>query len=218
MAFPPGDYLRITVRGGAPGSESWSINHYQEVTGLVALPTPAALQGVCNSNETAAGTMWATLKTHCTAAMTFTGLNQTFIRNGVTIFSNQTNEAAAVAGSGATVQPSYVARVVTLLTNRSGRSYRGRMYLPYNSGVITSATGLFTSDATTLGAVKTFMLACTANILTLAGAATAGPVVYSITAGAHDPVTSLRMDNKPDTQRGREKGMQPSIFDTVSIP
>jgi hypothetical protein len=218
MAFPPGDFLRITVRGNITGGESWSFTHYQQVTGLVALPAPADLQTLCNSCEAAAATMWNTLKTKCSAETSFTGLNLAFIRNGVTAFSNQTNEVSAIPGTAAAHMPVYISRVVSLLTSRAGKSYRGRMYLPYNGLVFVPGAVLWPSDSTTLAAVKAFLLACTADILVLPSSVTAGPVIYSKTASVATPVTQIRMDNKPDTQRGRERSIAATIFDTLSIP
>lgn len=219
MAFPPGDYFRITLRGDIVGGESWSFSHYQELTGLIDLPADADLQTVCDACESHAATLWVSLKAVNQAAIRFTGLELSFIRNGVHISTHQTNEGTAIPGTGTSVpQPVFLARVVTLQTVRAGRSYRGRMYLPYTGLNVANGTALWPTGSSVLTAVKTYMLGCTAEILTLPNAVTAGPVVYSVTAGAHEPVVALRMDNKPDTQRGREKSISATIFDAVTIP
>lgn len=218
MAFPPGDYFQLTVRGNITGGESWSFGHYQELTGLIDLPSPTDLQTVCDACEGHAATLWTALKAFNHAGVSYTGLNMRFIRNGATVFSNQTNEATAIPGTGGQTIPVFTARVVTVQTARAGRSYRGRIYLPYTGQVPVSGTPLWTSNSALVTAVKTYMLGCTAEILTLPDAVTAGPVVYSATVGGHEPVIGLRMDNKPDTQRGRERSISATLFDQVAIP
>ena len=218
MAFPPGDYVKVTVLGNITGGESFAFSHYQEITGLVALPTTTQFNTMMGHVEAQAAVLWAQLKTKCSSAISYSGCRFAFIRNGVTALTGSVFEATPIPGTSGTNMPVYIARVVTLRTARAGRSYRGRMYLPYN-GVAFSAGGvLWASDATTLASVKTFITTTTSNVLGDLAGTTAGPVIYSPTAGAHEPVTSLTMDNKADTQRGREKSITPTVTDTVAIP
>lgn len=218
MPAPIGDFMRFTMRGNILGGETWSCTHYQVVTGLISLPTSADVQTASNTAETAAALLWAGIKAKCSAETSFTGMNTAFIRNGVTVFTTQTDEAAPIPGTAAAHLPVYIARVVTLQTARSGRSYRGRMYMPYNGTTFAAGAVLWPSDAANLALVAAYLNNCASAALDLSGSLTAGPVIYSQTTGDHEPVTRVRWDNKPDTQRGREKSIAATVFDTHSVP
>jgi hypothetical protein len=218
MAFPPGDYVRVTVRGNITGGETWSFSHYQEITGLVDLPAPADLQTMCDDIEGDAAVLWALLKAKCSAETSFTGVNTTFIRNGVTVATNQTNEATPIIGTASGHLPVFIARVVTLQTNRSGRSYRGRMYLPWTGVTFAAGQVLWGSESAIVAGVATFLNNVAGKVNGDLLGTTAGPVIYSVTAGAHEPVVAVRMDNKPDTQRGRERSIAATIFDSHTVP
>jgi hypothetical protein len=140
-----------------------------------------------------------------------------FYRAG-TLQAAGTSTMTASPGTGTATQPVYTARCVSLLTNVPGRSRRGRIYLPYTGISPSAATGLWTSNAGLLGNVRSMINTLTTSALHLPGTSGCNLGVLSRTQGVITFVTSLRMDNKPDTQRGRERKITPSTFDTVSIP
>lgn len=217
MPFPPGDYVKMVHAGAVAGGESWSFGIWYEVTGLISLPSPTQMNTLAGHLSTNFQAFWTTLKARNQPGVDARSVSAYFYRNGQ--LAVQSNAGfAAVPGTAAAIQPVYVSRVVTLLTARAGRSYRGRLYLPYTGTNLSGSTNLWNSDSTTLTALKSLVTLSTSDIITDLAGTTAGPVVYSNTVGGHEPVTSLRMDNKPDTQRGREGRLAATLYDTATIP
>lgn len=217
MPFPPGDYVKVVHGGAVAGGESWSFGIWYEITGLISLPSPSVMNTLIGHISTSFQTFWTTLKARNQPGVDARSVSAYFYRNGQ--LALQSNAGfAAVAGTASALQPVFVSRVVTLLTARAGRSYRGRCYLPYTGTNLSGSTNLWNSDSTTLTAMQTLINQTTSNVLGDLAGTTAGPVIYSNTTGSHEPVTSIRMDNKPDTQRGREGRLAATLFDTATIP
>lgn len=218
MPLPVVDLVKIAWGGGIASGERWQ-------TGCWFTWTPAALNITGAQLSTLAGhaltrmqtLFWGVDTTQNTSATTLDSCVATFYRGGVLQFSATANQTA-VGGTGTAPQPVYTARVITLLTARAGRKYRGRMYIPTTSLAPTAATGLWATYITPLGHFKSVLTQTTSDILTDFGASTAGPVVVSQVSAEATPVTALRTDNKPDTQRGRERSINPTITDSVTIP
>lgn len=127
-------------------------------------------------------------------------------------------QKAITGGTGAGSSgffPNQVSRVVTLRTNKLGRSYRGRVYLPCTIGSALNL-GLFSNDATPL--LQAF--ADYQSQLQLSTIAPVGGglqiVVASSRVGAGTYVNAFSSDNRPDVQRRRANKM--TGVTTVSIP
>lgn len=218
MPLPVVDLVKVSWGGAVASGERWS-------TGCWYTWTPAALNITGSILATFAGhalsnfntSFWSADTSLNTSATTLTTCTATFYRGGVLQFS-ATAAQSAVGGTGTSPQPVYVSRVITLLTARAGRKYRGRMYLPMTSLAPVAATGLWPTFVTPLGHIKTVLINTTSSLLTDFGAATAGPVVVSQVSAEATPVTALRVDNKPDTQRGRERSIVPTLNESVTIP
>lgn len=113
--------------------------------------------------------------------------------------SSQAHAAfTGMAGKKTTVSfPLQVACCVTLLTGKPGRSRKGRLYLPgsgigFNGGEFANAD----VDAIAAGFNQLFQ-----DLLDRVPSAPV--VVASATTGENTPVTQVRVDSKPDTQRRR---------------
>lgn len=104
---------------------------------------------------------------------------------------------SARAGAGTANHPKESSIVVSLRSPQPGRSGRGRFYLPA-TGIAMNANGVIASNAAVddLGdaALALFNGLIDDTLL---------PVIASFTKGASYGVTSLVIDNKPDTQRRR---------------
>lgn len=100
-------------------------------------------------------------------------------------------------GTGSNSAPLQVSMVVSLLTAFAGRRSRGRMYLP--------ASGLAYDnhqfESTVVTQVATEMGNFLTNVSAISGVGSTS--VVSRTAGTSTPITSLRVDSKPDIQRRR---------------
>ena len=124
--------------------------------------------------------------------------------NGGVLLGTGTSAISAVAGSGTNRHPNYTAFVCSLHTDSLTRSGRGRMYLPATALVMENGTnGVF---APTLMAGYTdavFDMLDTFNTGYVDESAEGRVAVLSRTQGTIRDVTAYSMDNKPDTQRGR---------------
>jgi len=218
VPLPVVDLVKVSWGGAVASGERWSF-------GVWWTWNPVALNITGAQLATFAGhalanmqtSFWGVDTTQNTSATTLTDCTATFYRGGVLQFSATATQTAS-GGTGTAPQPVYVARVITLLTARAGRKYRGRVYVPSTSLAPVAATGLWASYITPLGHFKTVLLNTTSSLLTDFGATTAGPVVVSQVSAEATPVIALRTDNKPDTQRGRERGISATITDNVTIP
>lgn len=107
-------------------------------------------------------------------------------------------------GTGTDSAPLYQCAVIQTQTGLSGRSNRGRFYLPA-SGFAVFTNHRYTTSQTgnTIAAVKALMDAV--NNITSPFAARC--VVLSQLHAHVEPITSIRMDSKPDVQRRRENRM-----------
>lgn len=223
MALPNGDLLLYRV-GGATPSDTWSIGMWFVVTGQSGIPSPA------NMNSAASGVLggfntlvWSAatngLKSFNNSGVTLATASTAYYRNGSLVAAGSAS-ISPVAGTGATNQPNYVARVVSLLTDRPGRSYRGRLYLPWTGQALTAASGLWTSMPdipTNLATLLSSSTGMQSPGYGWGGSSVADFVVLSRAQTAATPVTSLRMDNKPDTQHGRENRLVASVFNTAAV-
>ena len=115
-------------------------------------------------------------------------------------------DGLAIQGTGVVRMPPQAATVVSLLTGRPGRSYRGRIYVPAWGGSLVSPGGRLGSPTTTQVAenVRTIKDICVDEC-----PATFVPkmVVYSPKLDVVTPVTQLSVGDVVDTQRRRRDSM-----------
>lgn len=111
---------------------------------------------------------------------------------------------APIVGAAAAQHAPQVCIVASLRTNQAGRSYRGRLYVPYRALRIES-TGLVEPQGQQVaanfanGMKNTVLSACAAVGIT------ASWVVWSPTLKVGTPITSILVGNQCDTQRRRNK-------------
>jgi hypothetical protein len=125
--------------------------------------------------------------------------------------SNGTVTGMGGVGTVGSQAPASTAVVATLLTSLMNRSGRGRMYFPATAA-IAGANGylLTTASCSDLaGALADFIDDVNGSEFNDAvGVLTA--VVRSLHNSAVNPITSVRVDNRPDRQEHREKNLVPS--------
>lgn len=102
-------------------------------------------------------------------------------------------------GTGSAVHPNQISMVATLRTGLTGRSFRGRMYLPATGCSMTASTGLAATgvDSTVASAVASFFSACNAD------GAVGIVSVASSRVGVLTPVNRVGVDLRLDVQRRR---------------
>lgn len=206
-------YDRLAITGRGPGAEIW-----QTSIGLVAVGsgpgTQAALQAQANMIEPLVNTWWTSVKTKVDPSYSYTGISIYQYIAPVTVAQLQARvDRTAVPGTLANGGcPIDTAMVHTLGTGIPGRSTRGRMYVPYHDACVVG-TGLWPTaqPATWAGFLKTLLNGIT-------GGSAFVPVVISRTHGTQNPITSIKVDNKPDVQRRRENRLNASATAVVSVP
>lgn len=117
-------------------------------------------------------------------------------------------------GSGSGNGPLYQCMVVTLHTALSGRSYRGRLYLPASGTTLDTNHRFTSSDLNDVGdAVKALLDGV--NTIDVPVSVRVG--VESQFLEVINPVTRISVDSKPDVQRRRENRMMPGTTVDLDI-
>jgi hypothetical protein len=209
-------YVRLSIGGTAPGGESWS-------TGVALAaqnhPSVGDLDTWLASIQSGISG-WFNGGAHSIAGVV---ASDTFLSNlrayeyepgGATANLQGTYEySPAINGAAAHVLPLSSAMCVTLRTDKAGRHYRGRMYLPANGATLSNHTYVGTDvDAVAL-AMKDLMEL-------LKGSTLSGGSIIPIVAGDTTTpglVTSISVDNRPDTQRRRAKSERATYRQTATI-
>lgn len=207
MPYPSGDVVKYVVGGGA-ASDTWSIGVWQSLTGLGGNPTPAQMNSAALSRLNGFDTaVWSAslgpLKAENSPAMNLSFCKSYLYRNGVLTAQGVGNKTA-VPGGATTLLPLFTAICFTLLTGISGRSYRGRVYLPATGIVGSSTTGQIATThqqlATNLGL---WLGGFAPDDTSFPGDPTTYAGVLSQTKAAITKITSVRADSLYDTQHGR---------------
>jgi hypothetical protein len=224
MALPTGDLLRIQV-GGAVPSDTWSCSFWFTLAGLGGTPTPTQMNTAAQSFLAGFNTTFWNVATNPWKGFCSTGTSlstsKSYLYRGGLLVANGSGAITAVAGGAGAVLPNYVARCVTTLTAQPGRSRRGRFFLPCTGATVAGATGLF---ATVSGALSNLAgqlghsSGAQSSGYFFGGSEVATYAVVSATHGYATPITTLRCDNIPDTQHGRENKLIATVIDTVTIP
>jgi hypothetical protein len=206
--MPPGDLVKYVIGGSVPG-DTWSIGFWQQLTGLTSNPTQAQmdaaalfrLNGFDSVAWSAAG---VTVKGVAHSGTFLSFCKAALYRNGV-LTQNGSGTKTPVAGTGGGLHPNYVALVVTLRTASAGRSHRGRVYLPATGVPISASTGRINTNAQPYAdGIAAFLTGLGPDDVGFPGDPASHAVVVSRTTAVASNITSVSIDDKPDTQRGRE--------------
>lgn len=213
---------RLSIEGSLPRGErfAWSLWLLGVGGGTVPSTNTAAatfLQNIMALSK------WQPLITACLA---YAGGGTNYETARVYCYPNGGKIAAASAarpisnggGAGSTgFLPNQVSRVVTLNTDKLGRSYRGRVYIPATATTALSS-GLFSTDGTPLIQAFADLAAQLQLGSVLPGSGTVEIVVASSRVGAATFVNAFSTDNRPDVQRRRANKMTGITRVSVPIP
>lgn len=194
--------LRVQVGGALAGNSDWSNTFEFLLSGSIA--TQAALQSVMNAIYTtlAASTPFKTGYGSDSTMVNLKGLYYPS-NTGPSSFVAQ-SVGAAVVGIAAPVMAPQVCVVASLRTNIAGRSYRGRVFVPYRAGNISSAGVVNSTGQTAVASYVQAVVSAVASALT-AQSLTASWVVWSPTKGTGTPVTAILVGSQCDTIRHRNR-------------
>lgn len=111
--------------------------------------------------------------------------------------------AAQGVGTSNYYTPLQQSLVATLRTNRSGASYRGRMYLPANGMSLSAGHAVANGVCTQYATFGAEIILAAMDVANAAGHSDVTGLVYSATKGIATPVDRVSVDNRPDIQRRR---------------
>lgn len=209
------DVIRVSLKGGLPGGEKWSVNPcfhvisaaeitYSQLlamgTAINAITIPTGVRALWNSNTNYNGVQLE--------ARSSTGVLEALA---------DVPMVGYVPGNGSGTLPFQAAAVVSLRTNRPGGSGRGRLYLPATGVALDSSTlriPVATRDAgiagakTWLSGIQAAMEAVVPNLPL---------VVWSRTTLGKFGVTKLLMGDVPDVQRRRRDSLA-EAYKELSYP
>lgn len=127
-----------------------------------------------------------------------------FRRDGVLEQAAQAT-GSPIPGSGGSLFPPQISLVISLLTGRPGRSYRGRMYWPCIGGISINNTGM--ASPSTIATLAGKVAAALPDFGERSMSADLVPVVYSPKLNEFTNVTSIAIGTALDTQRRRRDAL-----------
>lgn len=198
-------YLRVSIQGGLPGDEVWSVNPVfaplmppftadetklaQVAQSIATLTIPPTLLSLLSSSATVASV-------RCEAR------SESFELETVGEYFRPT----ALAGSGTASKANQSAVTLSLRTAGVGARARGRLYWPALAATLSATTGRITSpSAANMAEAGSQYLQLIANAIgaLITGVDTWGPVVYSRVGGSSRMVNAVWCGDVLDTQRRR---------------
>jgi hypothetical protein len=194
----------LTVNGTAFGSsETWSFG----IRFVETVYTPNS-QAIADACKAAVNTWWTSAwfppATHSLAYVKLAPINPDghYPPGEIAYIGDYVPDVAG--GSTLNTYPAQTAWVCTLLGSLipRGRGSHGRIYTPPSASALSSVGNWGTLNATMATAVATMIR--TLNSVSGLGI---GSIMSNLGTGITQPISSVRVDSKPDTQRRRAKGI-----------
>lgn len=221
MALPLGHWLRLTLLGSA-GSDTWSTSVWFDLGNAYVVPTVAQLDTLVAAALTDFDSkVWSAAsnpyKAACSTGTKLTGARGLTYTNNV-LDQSDTHNITPIPGTGTSNHPMYVALVVTTQTGLAGRRNRGRMYLPATGLAADATNGLQNgSPAAYANNIASWLNNRAAWATGATWIASINPVVMTQTGSTPQQINNVRMDNKFDTQRGRENKIIATVTANATV-
>jgi len=198
MSVPSGTG-RTVIRGTGLSGEIWNTGFWWEPIVEGGVTDLASFQAYADKIEAQVETFWAAVKTHISSMYNYTGTNNYWYTGGPTATFAYAKDASAAPGTlSGNCSPMDIALVVSLRTANSGRSARGRMYVPCHDTVAPGTGTYATAGAAYANAVASLIH----NMATAADHQTFMRQV-SLKNSSKGIITSVVTDSVPDVQRRR---------------
>lgn len=204
----PADVMRLSIVGHGTGSDIWN-NSYWWKPSLPGDPVPS------NNAQAAAALAAMIADAKWTAYTTFLQsiMPAVCTIDSASLYCYPTGGPAATAvaqqlipsvgSNGVGPQIPQCSMVASLRTGQAGRSFRGRVYLPKQSAVLTGGHQFPGTECTAAAnAVAAFLSGWSLKTITPSGGGIFA-VVVSPTRGSASGVEQVIVDSKPDVQRRR---------------
>lgn len=207
MVALAGPAIRVVMQGRIDTSQTWSVSIWNQVVTTVGTGfTQAQLNTLAADMDTIAQTCFST---YASSVHPDTDFRQTSVYHYPATVLNSTQVAvsparAAAVGTGTGNLPVQCSCVVSLHTGTSGRSGRGRNYLPFTGAILTTHHQFNTTPITNAAIAYQAMLQSFLSY-TSGGSNVASliPSVASHVTGLMYPITQVTVDSDPDVQRRR---------------
>ncbi len=197
--------LKFVMSGDIGGAQTWSCGFW--VAGEVTESTldlaqvVALTKGFVSTWGDAVSDYWST-RTHLTDLGVYY-----YPAGSVVATRNFVGPLSTPSSGGHTTNllPTYVSLVQTLRTALSGRSFRGRIYVPITSAALGQDGQMAITDITVVASKTRDLLSDVNDVdLTGVGVGDHSCVVASFTKGLTTPITAVFSDSLMDVQHRRE--------------
>nr|CRY97351.1 hypothetical protein [uncultured prokaryote] len=197
MSGVPANVIRLVASGALPGGDIWTSGFWlNNITTPVQADTDAAAASLAVNWKT----MWLAIANQLYEGATFTKATAYgyAVTGGPAAVTSEVPVTGAVGNIDSGGSPVDTCAVASLRTAQPGRSFRGRMYLPYHSSVGADTGQLGSGDCSLRSGAAAAMLTQTA---TDTGTV---PSVISVVRSVSTAITYVSVDSIPDVQRRRE--------------
>lgn len=208
MPGPGIGVIKVVINGTIGSGQTWSTGCYFSNAGNPGGATKEQLEGMGSDVNTAVAAYGDShLHNLMNANTGITGW--TMYSYGATsvksVAENGYVFATELTGVGTGSLPNLTAMVQSLRTNSSGRSYRGRMYVPCTGAVLNGDGHFNTTDCDDMAtATATYLVAVANAISGNPGGGDSTPCVASFTKSFCTNIVQVLVDDIPDTQHRRE--------------
>jgi hypothetical protein len=211
------DHVLLTAHGTLPAGETWSCGiRYRAQPDQAGLDTIAGIAAaswvtlVTNLGNNATGQAWS-------ADTTLDGVTARVVNPaGITIRQAEGFPAGgSKVGGTPTKLPNQCSVVATLLTQRPGRTGKGRIYLPLLALTI-GTTGRHTKTTVIATEVKGLIDRINSGVQGAGFEGTRCIVASKLGEGAESPITGVRVGDVVDTQRRRRDSVA-EVYQTQAI-
>lgn len=207
--FGPG-FVRLVAGGTMAGTQTWSTGVAVAAGGIEQ--TQTQVDGLLTAFRNAFTTLWGAAGAGVLGARNDSTVNLRTFRayyyatGAAPVTLQAAQDVAPINGtSSQAALPYQVAVVASLLTGRPGRSFRGRMYLPYTAATFAADHQLSQPNVDSLAAALKTMFD---SINTYTTANGPGDVAVAGSAGPI-PISQVRVDSELDIQRRRSDKILP---------
>lgn len=199
--------FRLVLRGKIVSVQTWSISIWAAATPVSGTGyTQGQLNTLALDMDALAVAAWGTYAASINPDTNFAETGVYFYPFGSLVATQSAVSPARAAslGTGSGNLPVQTSCVVSLRTGVSGRTGRGRNYLPFNGTALTTGHQFSTTPITNAAiAYQTWLQAINAYSSVPSNVSSIVPCVASHVTGNLSPITQVTVDSDPDTQRRR---------------
>jgi len=216
VPIPSTPFLYFQFGGAMPGGERFAFGFHVMLDGVIA-HDGTAMAAIASDAASRFVDLWATVSTglrnNNAAGVVPDEVIVRYYAGGVLLASITENPTIAAGILTSNLMPNYCALVVTLHTVALTRSGRGRFYLPLTGGVM-AAGGVYTSGLSSTLDPLIWAFLDSFNTGYVDESAEGRVAVLSAREGVIREALTYSVDNRPDTQRGRNAGVVATMNDS----